>query len=497
MSETSRGKLVASSGITGLDEILGGGFPRRRLSLIRGNPGSGKTTLALQFLLAGMQSGEGGLYISLSESDEEITEVARSHGWNLEGLARITLDTVDELISGDARTTVFHPSEVELDAVAELIGHTAERARPARVVFDSLSEFRLLSETSIRYRHQLLELKRRFAAMDATMLCVDDMNPMLGVQDPHVLSLAHGVVSLTHLEPEYGLPRRRLQVAKLRGVRPKEGYHDFTIHTGGLSVYPRLAGGGPPTTFEHSPVSSGNERLDALLGGGIDRGTTTLVMGAAGTGKSSLALMYANRMAARGERVVFYTFDESLSIALARARALGMDLQEHLDSGRILADQVDPAELSPGEFADTIRRRIADGATMLVIDSLNGYLNAMPGERYLLHHLHELSAYLNHRGVASLWLLTMHGVLQESNTSVDLSYLADMVISLRFFETAGEVRKAIAVIKKRSGPHENTIRELRISSGSGLELGPQLTEFSGVLSGIPEFHGRQTDMLGS
>ncbi len=312
MSEIMPGRPRTSSGIAGLDAILGGGFPPQRLYLIQGNPGSGKTTLGMQFLLAGLEQGEPGLYITLSESSEEVSEMATSHGWTLDGLERITLDSVDSLISGDARTTVFHPSEVELDAVAGLITDTVERCRPMRAVFDSLSEFRLLAESALRYRHQLLEMKRRFAALGITVLLLDDMSPRAGMHDPHVLSLAHGVVNLRHLEPEYGVPRRQLQATKLRAARVQEGYHDFTIETGGLSVYPRLRTPDQPTDFQPMPIPSGNDRLDSLLGGGIDRGTTTLLMGSAGTGKSSLALLYASQMAERGETVMFYTFDESL-----------------------------------------------------------------------------------------------------------------------------------------------------------------------------------------
>lgn len=494
--ETSLVDAPASTGIAGLDQILGGGFPRHRMYLIQGNPGAGKTTLALQFLLSGREQGESALYVTLSERDEEVVEVAESHGWSLEGIERITLDTVGELIAGEARTTVFHPSEMELEAVAGLISETAERCRPARVVFDSLSEFRLLAESALRYRHQLLELKRRFSDLGSTMLLLDDMNTSERSSDPHVLSLAHGVLNLTQLQPEYGVPRRRLQVSKLRATRVHEGFHDFAIQPGGVEVFPRLVTAEHAIHFEPHPIPSGNEELDSLLGGGIDRGATTLIAGPAGTGKSSLALQYAARMADSGGNVLLYTFDESLAIALSRARALGADLYPHLENGRVIARQVDPSTGSPGEFAHQIRQGVEDGAGLVIIDSLNGYLNAMPGERYLLHHLHELSSYLNQQGVATMLLLTMHGILQDTATGVALSYLADTVLSLRFFESRGEVRKAIAVIKKRTGLHENTIREVRMTS-AGIEVGPRLEEFTGVLGGTPQFHGRHSDMLGS
>jgi circadian clock protein KaiC len=497
MVQSARADGLISTGVAGLDEILGGGFPPNRLYLIQGNPGAGKTTLALQFLLEGLRHGERGLYVTLSESDEEVTDVARAHGWSLEGLERITLDTIDGMIRGEARTTVFHPSEMELEAVSGLVSEIARRCRPARVVFDSLSEFRLLAESALRYRHQLLELKRLFSGLGSTVLLLDDMNLSASAVDPHVLSLAHGVVNLSQLEPEYGAPRRRLQASKMRASRVHEGYHDFTIRTGGLEVYPRLRTSEVAGDFHAESIPSGNARLDALLGGGVDRGTTTLIMGPAGTGKSSLALLYAARTAAAGEQVMLYTFDETLSIALARARALGVDLAPYLEGGLFHARQVDPADLSPGEFAHRVREGVENGVKLVILDSLNGYLNAMPGESYLIHHLHELSTYLNQKGVATLLILTMHGILHESATALELTYLADMAVSLRFFEANGEVRKAIAVIKKRSGAHESTIRELRLVSGVGIEVGPALSDFSGVLSGIPEFHGKASDMLGT
>ena len=495
MAQRTRKQGLASTGVAGLDDILGGGFPRNRLFLVQGNPGAGKTTLALQFLLDGLRQGETGLYVTLSESDEEVTDVAQSHGWSLDGLERVTLDTVDALIRGEARTTVFHPSEMELEAVAGLVADAARRLRPARLVFDSLSEFRLLAESALRYRHQLLEQKRMFSELGSTVLLLDDMNTAVNSGDPHVLSLAHGVVNLVQLAPEYGVPRRRLQVSKMRAGKVDEGYHDFTIRTGGLEVYPRLRPSDHPKEFRPVPIPSGNHELDSLLGGGVDRGTTSLIMGPAGTGKSTLALSYAGQLLSAGEQVMYYTFDETLSIALSRAKSLGIDFAPHLESGRLHAVQVDPATLSPGEFAHQVRRGVEDGARMVIVDSLNGYLNVAPGERHLIHHLHELSSYLNQREVATLLILTLHG-MQDPDTVLELTYLADMAVSLRFFETCGEVRKAVAVMKKRSGAHETTIRELRLVTGHGIELGPPLTEFTGVLSGTPMFHGNTSDMLG-
>jgi circadian clock protein KaiC len=484
-----RAGTPVSTGVAGLDHILGGGLPRNRLYLVQGTPGAGKTTFALQFLLEGIKAGEACLYITLSESRQEVVDVARTHGWPLDGIDLIDLDVVGNLFRGDAQTTVFHPSEVELNTITTMIRETAERIRPARVVFDSLSEYRLLAQGALRHRHQLLEFKRLFSGIGSTVLLVDDKNFGAAGQDPHVLSLAHGVIDLEQMAPLYGVPRRRLQASKLRGVRYREGFHDFVIETGGLRVFPRLVAAEHHREFRAESVASGSAGLDALLGGGLDRGTTTLLMGPAGTGKSSLAHLYAARMAERGEQVLLFTFDETLSIGLARSRALGYDLSAHVDSGRIIAQQIDPAEISPGEFANRVRVGVEDGARLVIIDSLNGYMQAMPGEGYLIHQLHELSSFLNQQGVVTIMILAMHGMMSDNPSDLELTYLADTVISLRFFEAKGEVRKAIAVVKKRSGPHESTIREIRAGGSAGMELGPPLVELTGVLSGQPRFVG--------
>ncbi|MFU8817388.1 MAG: ATPase domain-containing protein [Pseudomonadales bacterium] len=480
---------LASTGVSGLDDILGGGLPRNRLYLIQGSPGAGKTTLALQYLLEGVRLGEACLYITLSESRAEVVDVAHAHGWSLDGIDMIELDSAGDLFRGDAQTTVFHPSEVELNAVTGMIREAAERLRPARVVFDSLSEYRLLAQSALRHRHQLLEFKRLFSTIGSTVLLVDDKNFGPISADPHVLSLAHGVIDLEQLAPIYGVPRRRLQASKLRGVRYREGFHDFIIETGGMRAFPRLVAAEHHKKFHAEAVPSGNAALDNLLGGGLDRGTTSLIMGPAGTGKSTLALLYAARMAERGERVLLFSFDETLGIALARARTLGFDLAPHIDSGLIQTQHLDPAELSPGEFANRVQRGVQAGAKLVIIDSLNGYMHAMPGEAHLIHQLHELSAYLNQQGVATMLLLALHGIMGDADSKLELSYLADTVVSLRYFETAGEVRKAIAVVKKRSGAHERTIREIQFASDSGVTLGPPLKEFAGVLTGTPRFLG--------
>ncbi len=490
MSTPTRAPAPAATGISGLDDILTGGIPRNRMYLVLGSPGAGKTTLALQFLLEGQRVGEPGLYVSLAETRDEVLQVAAAHGWSLAGIEIIGLDSVDHLISARAQTTVFHPSEVELNAVTDLIRDTARRIRPARVVFDSLSDLRLLAESPLRHRHQLLELKTLFMDVGGTVLLVDVGPASNQMDEPHVTTLVHGVIELVHETPEYGVARRKLHVRKLRGVAVREGYHDFAIETGGLRVFPRIpTPRHRPGAFEVEPVPTGNAELDTLLGGGIDRGTTTLIMGPAGSGKSSLSLLLAARMAERGEGGMLFTFDESLGILLSRARALGLDLEPHIVDGRLDAQQVDPAAISPGEFADRVRRGVERGARLMVIDSLNGYAAAMPGERYLLTQLHELTSYLNDQGVATVLIMAMRGMFNDANSPMELSYLADTVLSLRFFEVRGDVRRALAVVKKRTGRHETTIREIRFHSDTGLHLGPPLIEFSGVLSGTPLYFG--------
>lgn len=495
-SESGHNDNLCLTGIEGLDDILGGGLPRACFYLVQGDPGSGKTTLALQFLLEGQRRGENTLYITLSETEHELAIVARSHGWSLDGVTLIELSAIQDLLTPEAQTTVFHPSEVELGKVVALLHDAARKAKPTRVVFDSLSEFRLMAETPIRYRRQLLSLKQEFWRQGSTVLLLDDRMESRGIRgDPHVLSLAHGVIDMEQTSAEYGTSRRRLRASKLRGVAYREGFHDYSIATGGLRVFPRLIAAEHPTTTPISHAPSGIHALDELLGGGVDRGTTTLILGPAGTGKSTIALQYAAQMAQRGERSMFFAFDEVRPVLLARAKALGIDIEPHIQAGTVTVEQVDPAELSPGEFIVRIRRQVNAGCKLVVIDSLNGYLNAMPGEKYLINQLHELCAYLNQQGVVTIMILAQHGLVGAHEVPVDLSYLADTVITLRYFEAGGAVKQAVAVIKKRSGPHEKTIREFRLDAGRGIRIGQPLKEFQGVLAGIPSFVGQTRDIL--
>jgi circadian clock protein KaiC len=483
------------SGVEGLDVILAGGLPRNCFYLVQGDPGSGKTTLALQFLLEGVRRREKVFYITLSETKEELLQVARSHGWSLDKIPVLDLSAVENLLRPEAQTTVFHPSEVELAKVSQLLLNEVRKARPSRVAFDSLSEFRLMAETALRYRRQLLRLKQQFAEFKSTVLLLDDKMDKRGTIDPHVLSLTHGVIDMEQLSPDYGTSRRRLRVSKLRAVKFREGYHDYIITTGGLRIFPRMIASEHRGDFRSKPVSSGIKQLDALCGGGLDRGTTTLVLGPVGTGKSTLALQYAARMADQGERCMIFTFDETRSVMLSRAKALGFELDKAIEAGTIMVQQVDPAELSPGEFAIRILDGIKAGCKFVAIDSLNGYLNAMPGEKYLNNQLHELCSYLNQQGIVTVLILAQHGLATAAEAPVDLSYLSDTVVSLRYFEAFGEVKQAITVIKKRSGAHEKIIREFKLISGKGIVVGEPLRQFQGVLAGVPIFRGSHKQIM--
>jgi len=478
---------LAQTGIEGLDDVLGGGLPRHRLHLVQGDPGAGKTTLGLQFLLAGAARGETVLFISLSETKEEIEAVAQSHGWSLAGVSLFELSAMEQTLSLEHETTIFEPSEVELqDTTRSLLSHI-EQVKPQRVVFDSLSEIRLLSQSSLRYRRQLLALKQYFVGRNSTVLLLDDRTSESG--DPQLESLAHGVISMEQIAPLHGEDRRRLRIVKMRARRFRGGYHDFVIRTGGLTVFPRLVAAEHQFDFEPETISSELAPLDQLLGGGLDRGTSTLIMGPPGTGKSALALQYAMASARRGECVGIFSFDEGLATLFTRAKALGMDLPEQVKSGRVSIRRVDPAEMSPGEFTWHVRALVEEKhARVLVIDTLNGYLNAMPEYRLLNMQMHELLSYLGQQGVATILVLALHGMVGAMESPVEISYLADTVIMVRYFEAGGRIRKAISVVKKRSGLHEDTIREF-VLGREGLRVGAVLKEFTGVLTGVPQFAG--------
>ncbi len=482
-----------STGIAGLDDILGGGFDAERLYLVEGEPGTGKTTLSLQFLLAGAARGEKGLYVTLSESERELRLVAKRHGWSLDEISIFELVPPEASLDPDRELTLFHPAELELSETSKMIFDRVNAIQPLRVVFDSLSEMRLLAQNSLRYRRQILALKHFFAGRRCTVLLLDDFSSQEG--DFHLHSIAHGVITLQQITLEYGAERRRLRVKKMRGIKFRGGYHDFIIETGGVKVFPRLVAAEHHKPFLGELVRSGSAELDALVGGGLERGTSTLLVGGAGVGKSSIAITYAVSAARRGEPVAIFAFDEGLGTLLARAGGLGVPLHEYIDQGLISIQQVDPAEMSPGEFAQLVRDAVSQrGIGMLLIDSLNGYLNAMPDERFLILQMHELRSYLNQVGIVTIMVLAQHGLLGHMQTPVDLSYLSDSIIMLRYFEAQGRVRRAISVLKKRSGIHEDTIREFQLTS-EGLKVGPPLTEFSGILTGTPRFAGGQQPLM--
>jgi circadian clock protein KaiC len=482
-----------SSGIAGLDDILLGGWPAHHLYLVEGDPGTGKTTLALQFLLDGTRRGDRVLYITLSESKQELEGVAASHHWPLNGVTIFEFIPSEETLRPDNEYSAFHPSEVEFQDTMQSILAQVEEIRPARLVFDSLSELRLLARESLRYRRQVLALKHYFLNRSCTVLMLDDRTSE--AHDLQLQSIAHGVLLLERLSRDYGVERRRLRVSKLRGSRFREGFHDYNIDTGGVAVYPRLVAGEHRSPPPNSVAESGLPALDALVGGGIPRGTSTLLIGPAGSGKSSLAVRYLFAAAERGEAGALFHFDEGLGTLLPRSAQLRMDLAPHLETGLIQTRQFDPAELSPGEFTIFVRDAVQKrNARVIVIDSLNGFLNAMAGEHQLLLQMHELCTYLNQQGVTTFLVLAQSGILgTQMIPPVDISYLADNVLVLRYFEAAGEVRKAISVLKKRTGGHERTIRELRFHEGT-IQLGEPLREFRGVLTGVPTFAGASSEL---
>jgi circadian clock protein KaiC len=484
----------ASTGNSGLDIVLDGGLARNRLHLLEGSPGTGKTTIALQFLLAGAEAGEVGIYVSLAETEQELRDGARSHGWNIGPKVEIfELVPPESVLDPDQHQSLLYSSDLELGETVKRIFDSIDRLKPKRVVIDSLSEIRLLAQSSLRYRRQILALKHYFAQHNSTVIMLDDLTTES--TDRAVHSIAHSVIHLDQLTPIYGGERRRMRVVKCRGQTFRSGFHDFNIAPGGVRVFPRLVAAENRKGFSGVTLPSGIPELDTLLGGGVTTGSSTLIIGPAGTGKSLLSMHYLAAAVARGERSAMFVFDEELGLLFARAKGLGIDLEAMRDSKRLIIEQMDAAELSPGEFSHLVRRCVdRQGISTVVIDSLNGYQASMPEEQYLILHLHELLQYLNREGTATFLTVAQHGMIGDMKQPIDVTYLADTVIMLRYFEALGRVRRALSAVKKRTGSHEDTIREFRITA-HGIEVGPALHDFQGVLRGVPTYVGDSEPLM--
>jgi circadian clock protein KaiC len=485
-----------ASGVPGLDSILCGGYATNRIHLIEGEPGSGKTTLAFQFLLDGARRGERGLYVTLSESRAELIAVAGSHGWPTEGIRIFELVPPELSMDPSQAQTVVYSADLELGETIKTVLDEVDAYKPHRIVFDSLSEIRLLAQSSLRYRRQVLALKHYFASRDCTVLLLDDLTSER--DDLNLHSISHGVIRMEQIAILYGSERRRLRVFKMRGSRFRGGFHDFVIQRGGITVFPRLVASEHHRAFDDGvPASTGVGSLDQLLGGGFDRGTSTLVLGPAGCGKSSIVMQVVSAALARGEKAAVFVFDETRRILLRRMAGMGIDLEPYIRNGQLRIDQVDPAELSPGELIGRIREAVqSGGARFIVLDSLSGFLNAMPEEHFMLLQMHELLTYLNQQGIVTFLVLAQHGLVGPMHSPVDLTYLSDTVLLLRYFEAGGSIRHAISVLKKRTGHHERTIREYAVD-GRGIHIGPSLDRFRGILTGVPSYDGSVEELIES
>ena len=465
--------------------MLGGGLPADHLYLVEGAPGTGKTTLGLQFLLKGIEDGEKALYITLSETASELRTVARSHGWSTDNIEIFELMT-QEGLSPESEQSILHPSEVELGETTRSIMAAAERIKPGRVVFDSLSEMRLLAQNPLRYRRQVLALKTFLSTRNCTVLLLDDLTSTH--EDLQLQSIAHGVIILEQYINAYGPERRRMRVVKMRGIPYRGGEHDIRLATGGMQVFPRLEASQGKNKYVRELVSTGSKELDKLLGGGLARGSNMLFTGPSGVGKTTTAISCMRARLMAGEKAAYFLFDENLGTLFTRARALGLDVEPFLGDGQLEIRTLDPAEVSPGEFAAMVRDVVDRGATTVVIDSLNAYLQAMPGDKHLVLQMHEILTHLNHRGVVTMLVLAQHGLLGDVRHDVDLSYLSDGILLFRFFEARGSLLKAVSVVKSRASHHELTIREFRLAA-EGVQVGAALTDFEGVMSGVASYKG--------
>lgn len=479
-----------TSGLDALDYILSGGFAANRIHLVEGEPGAGKTTLGLQFLLEGKRKGEACLYVTLSEGRDELVHVAGTHGWDLDGIDIFELVPPELSLDVEREQSILYASDLELGETVRLVMEEVERVAPARVVFDSLSEIRLLAQGPLRFRRQVLALKHFFASRNCTVVFLDDLTQR--EDDLSLHSLAHGVVRLEQIALTYGAERRRLRVYKMRGRAFHGGFHDFLIRTGGLEIFPRLvAGSHPQIALKDKRATSGIAELDQLVGGGLDYGTSTLIVGPSGSGKSTLAMQFVDAALKRGEKALFVSFDETERVFYQRSSGLGWNFEAARDAGQLNFRQVDPAELSPGELSSTISQAVEeDDASVVVLDSLTGYQHAMPEEQFMLLQMHEMLTYLNQQGILTFVILAQSGMIGQMQSPVDMTYLSDAVLLLRFFEADGEIRRAISVVKKRTGAHESAIREMRIDP-AGIQVGKKLEGFRGVLTGTPVFEGRE------
>jgi circadian clock protein KaiC len=476
---------LAKTGIPGLDHVVLGGLQRGQLYLLEGTPGSGKTTLAMQFLIEGASAGEACLYISLAESEQELRNSAGSHGWPLDGIRLLEITPLESEF--DQQQGLVHPSELELGQTIRLMMGKIDEFKPRRLVIDALTELRLLAEDPFNYRRQVLALKRFLANRGCTILALDDLTEATPGLQLH--SIVHGVISLEQRRMEYGVVRRRLSVAKMRGVDFRSGYHDYVIRTGGIVAYPSLVASEHEADFTQGALATGVPELDQLLAGGLRYGTSTLLIGPSGVGKSTLAIRYAIAGSQQGRSAVF-AFDENFRTASERAAGLGMDLAGLRASNKLSWINLSPTTLSPGEFVDKVQREVMEGARLVVIDSLNSYIASMPGEQALVLHMHEILTYLGNRGIVTILIMAQHGLVGDTHAPLDLSFMADTIVLLRYFEAGGDVRKAISVLKSRSGPHETTVREYHLSAERGITAGKPIRDFQGVLTGVPTFTGR-------
>ncbi len=476
------------SGIPGLDEVLFGGLIAERMYLVDGNPGAGKTTLAMQFLMEGVRSGHRCMYVTLSETELELRASAASHGWSLDGIDIVELIVDERALQHDAQLTMLHASEVDLNELTRNLVAALDAHSPSRLVLDSLSDLRLLSQQSLRYRRQILALKQLFLGRACTVVMLDDRTSEGADMQLH--SIAHGVISLESETPTYGQLRRQLQVRKFRASNFVSGFHDFRIEQGGITLYPRLVAAEHVHDYRASVLASGVPALDELLGGGIDCGTTALLVGPPGSGKSTIAIQYATAATHRGDHAAAFMFDETRAALLSRCRGIGIQFSEGIGPGQLLLRQLDPAEVSPGEFVSLVRQSVErDNARVIVIDSLNGYLNSMPQDHYLTAQLHELLSYLNNRGVATFLVVAQAGLMGSTMSSpVEASYLADTVVVLRYFEHRGGLKRAISALKKRTGRHEGAIREIWFDA-DGIHLSGPVLHLRGILTGVPTESG--------